>query len=312
MLDAFISYSHKDSAIVDRLRVHLATLEREKKIAHWYDQKILAGGEIDAEISKHLSGCNLFIAIISPDFLASHYCYEREMQAAIQLYKSGKLRMVSIIAEPCDWQNTPIAQFKVLPHDGKPVVEWPNQNTAYLEIVKELRKITDAIPTQIQTDPQHIAPTPNNVSNRYKVKRAFSEIDKSDYLQKSFKEIRELMKQYVEDIDKVENIQARFSDTSAEGFTCVVSNNARPNSVAYLNVYIRSEMFMGDLSFNYNQRPNFNTINGSFSIEANDYEPYFRHGFAIVSNNSNQKLNEKEVFLYLWRDLIKRANVEFA
>lgn len=76
---AFISYSHADELALERLVKHLAVLLREKTLVQWFDQKILAGGTIDAEISKQLEACDLFLALVSPDFLASNYCYEREM-----------------------------------------------------------------------------------------------------------------------------------------------------------------------------------------------------------------------------------------
>ena len=77
---AFISYSHSDKAALDRLHVHLKNLTREGRIETWYDRNILAGGELDAEIERELEASDLFLLLVSPDFIASDYCVEREMR----------------------------------------------------------------------------------------------------------------------------------------------------------------------------------------------------------------------------------------
>ena len=76
---AFISYSHSDKAALDRLHVHLKNLTREGRIETWYDRNILAGGELDAEIERELEASDLFLLLVSPDFIASDYCVEREI-----------------------------------------------------------------------------------------------------------------------------------------------------------------------------------------------------------------------------------------
>jgi hypothetical protein len=60
-MKAFISYSHKDAWALDRLHTHLAMLRREGSILEWYDREILAGGDIDQEVSEQLEACDLFL-----------------------------------------------------------------------------------------------------------------------------------------------------------------------------------------------------------------------------------------------------------
>ena len=143
---AFISYSHKDSSALDRLHTHLAVLKREGTISQWYDREILAGEEFDKEIATQLASSDLFLALVSPDFLASDYCYDRELKQAIERHDRETMRMIPIILEPCDWQATPLQKFKVLPRDGKPISEWTNANAAFHNVVKELRRLAAAAP----------------------------------------------------------------------------------------------------------------------------------------------------------------------
>ena len=129
-MDAFISYSHRDAAALERLHVHLAVLRREGLIREWFDRDILAGDDLDGKIAMKLESSSLFLLLVTPDFLNSDYCVEREMSRALERQNLGEARVVAIIVEPCDWQSTPLRAIKVLPHDGKPVADWTNPNSA--------------------------------------------------------------------------------------------------------------------------------------------------------------------------------------
>jgi len=120
MAKAFISYSHRDEKALARLHTHLATLRREGKITAWYDREILAGEDIDSAIGSNLAASEIFLALVSPDFLGSSYCYEQEMAKALERHAENTLRVVPVIIEPCDWKSTPLGKLKAVPKDGKP------------------------------------------------------------------------------------------------------------------------------------------------------------------------------------------------
>ena len=101
-MKAFISYSHRDEASLERLHKHMSMLRRDGAIDDWYDREILAGGEIDSEIAAQLEVCEIFLPLVSADFIASDYCYEKEMQRAIERHEAGEIRVVPIIVQPCD------------------------------------------------------------------------------------------------------------------------------------------------------------------------------------------------------------------
>ena len=121
MAKVFISYSHRDEKALDRLHTHLATLRRTGEITAWFDREVLAGDDIDSKIGSNLDNSELFFALVSPDFLASNYCYEREMTVALKRHEEGSLRVIPIILEPCDWKSTPLGKLKALPKDGPQV-----------------------------------------------------------------------------------------------------------------------------------------------------------------------------------------------
>ena len=179
-MKAFISYSHKDDWALERLHTHLAVLRQENKITEWFDRKILAGGDLDQEISEQLESCHLFLPLVSPDFLASDYCYKKEMERALKRHDEDMVHVVPIIIEPCDWKASPLGKLKALPRDGTPVVKWPNQNEAFLDVVTELRRILSednvASPIAISAPGDGPVPTPTDEPERASlVKQTFEE-----------------------------------------------------------------------------------------------------------------------------------------
>ena len=81
-MKAFISYSHKDESYLERLKVHLTQMKRDDLINDWTDKEIHAGESLDNVINDALSSSDLFLALISPDYIASNYCYDKEFEVA--------------------------------------------------------------------------------------------------------------------------------------------------------------------------------------------------------------------------------------
>src|ERR1700691_4792581 len=114
-VDAFISYSHADAHALDRLHTHLSMLIRDGTMGTWTDHVLLPGARLGAEIAAALERSSLFLALVSADYLASNYCYEREFARAMLLSEAASIRIVPIIVGPCDWQASPLGDFLALP-----------------------------------------------------------------------------------------------------------------------------------------------------------------------------------------------------
>jgi tetratricopeptide (TPR) repeat protein len=144
-LTLFISYSHKDEALKDELVVHLASLKRQGKIQAWQDRDIEAGTEWDAEIKQQLEAAEIILLLITPRFIASDYCYDEEMQQAMQRHEAGSARVIPVILKPCDWQHSPFSKLQVVPKDAKPVAEWSDPDAAFLNIAQNIRRTVESL-----------------------------------------------------------------------------------------------------------------------------------------------------------------------
>lgn len=120
-MHAFISYSHRDRKMHASFETHLALLRRQKRLTAWSDRLIEAGEIVDDAISAELLRSRLVFLLVSPDFIASDYCYGVELSAALAGHKTGHKHVIPIIVDHCDWKSAPFAKLKALPTDGKPI-----------------------------------------------------------------------------------------------------------------------------------------------------------------------------------------------
>jgi hypothetical protein len=86
--------------------------------------------------------------LVSPDFIASEYCMEVEMQIAMEMHQKGLATVVPIILRASDWQDEPFGNFLALPTDGKPVTKWDDQDDAFLDIVRGVKDVVEKIRSQ--------------------------------------------------------------------------------------------------------------------------------------------------------------------
>jgi hypothetical protein len=141
----FMSYSHKDQKLRDQLAQHLGILRNEGMLSGWHDRQIEVGKNWKEEIDKNLNSAQIVLLLISPDFLASDYCYGVEMTRALERHDKGEARVIPVIVRPCDWGEFPIRNLQVLPTDGRPVTTWRNRDSAFANIAINLKKMVDRL-----------------------------------------------------------------------------------------------------------------------------------------------------------------------
>lgn len=228
-VQVFISYSHKDDQFRQELDVHLSMLKRQGIIDVWHDRRIVAGDEIDQTISNALETADLVLLLVSPDFLNSNYCYQNEMLRAMERHKSNATHVVPIIVRPCDWTDTPFAGLKATPTDAKAITKWPNKDEAYLEVVKEIKAVSQrrggarkqSRPTQPAAPRDGVPPNPR--SSNLRVTRKFTEADRDAFLEEAFEYLARFFDGSLDELAKRnQGIDVRFRRQSSMSFTAVV------------------------------------------------------------------------------------------
>lgn len=136
----FVSYSHKDELFLSELEKHLSTLKREKLLATWHDRKINPGQNWEGEIDGAISDADIIVFLVSPDFIASEYCIDKEVTTALGKHDRGESIVIPIVVRPVDWLSTPMGKIQALPKDANPISTWSDKDKAWLEVAKGIRQ----------------------------------------------------------------------------------------------------------------------------------------------------------------------------
>ena len=104
-------------------------MQRQGVITAWHDRLIGAGEEWKDQIDQNLERADLILLVVSADFIASDYCYDKEMTQALQWHDAGKMRVIPVIVRVVNWSKAPFAKLQALPKDGKVVMLWPDRDS---------------------------------------------------------------------------------------------------------------------------------------------------------------------------------------
>jgi hypothetical protein len=136
----FVSYSHLDDEFRRRFETHMAQLHREG-VRTWFDGDITPGAELDPNIRRALKQADIFVALASPNYLASRYCFETEYGFALRKAARKKLFVVVVLLRQCQWRHTRMARYKLLPRDAKPIDQWARRGDASENAVEGIRAV---------------------------------------------------------------------------------------------------------------------------------------------------------------------------
>lgn len=156
----FCSYSRKDEFLRQELETHLSLLKRQSLVT-WYDRLLEPGSNWDDRIKQELDTAEIILLLVSPDFLASNYCYETEVARAIERHKAGTACVIPVLLRPTDIEGLELFKLMGYPKGLKPVTQWQDRDEAFVDVVKGIRQAVNKLLSQASS--QSI-PTPSATS----------------------------------------------------------------------------------------------------------------------------------------------------
>jgi TIR domain len=238
LVSVFFSYSHKDESFRDELENHLAVLKHEGVIEAWHDRKVDAGSRVHDEISDRLESASIILLMVSSNFLASDYCYDRELARALERHERKEAVVIPVIVQPCDWQHSDLKHLRATPPDGKPISKFPNPHDAYLAIVTDVRKATERfepvvrmkVSRSMKSDEPSKRESQTRSSN-LRLKREFTDHDRDTFLDSTFEFISNYFENSLHELkERNQGIDVRFSRYGHKFTAAVYRNGAKQNS----------------------------------------------------------------------------------
>jgi hypothetical protein len=315
MVKAFISYSHKDEALRNELESHLAMLKRSGVIETWHDRRIVAGSELDSAISEQLESAQIILLLISADFLASNYCYDVELGRAMEKHSDGSAVVIPVILRPCDWHSSPFGKLMATPTDGKPVTMFANQDEAFTNIAKDIRRAAERFgPSQpsVQISAQrpiqppqlsHAAMPAAERSSNLRVKRTFNDHERDDFLENAYEYIARYFEGSLNELQKRNSqISTKFKRVDANSFTASIYANGERVSVC--SVVSGNIGGFGGNSIRYSASSDAprNSWNEQLTVGDDGYTLHLQGG---VMQGENKRLTEEGAAELYWSMLVR-------
>lgn len=279
MTSLFFSYAHADEALRDRLELHLAMLQRQGLIDVWHDRRIVPGDPLDDAISAELERADLILLLVSPDFLASSYCYDREMARAMERQAAGEARVLPIILRPCDWHAAPFGKLLATPKDGKPVTKFSDLDEVFLEITNAIKGILAAgkRPTSARSarapargTAMGSATSPMAVrSSNLRIKKTFTEADRDRFLEEAFEYIANFFENSLQELHlRNDGIETNFKRIDAHQFTAIAYRDGK--AVSRCRIFMGGHAFSGGIAYSSSEWGGGNSFNESLSVGADE------------------------------------------
>lgn len=147
----FISYAREDEEHKEQLVEHLEGLAQQGVIGSWHDGQLVAGQQWNEEIVRNLREARVVLLLISPSFIRSDYISKVELAEAGERYERGEVSVIPVLVRNVHaWQSKPLGSrtlgsFQAVPRNFKFIVDWPNRDAAFAEIVAEVEKAVEAL-----------------------------------------------------------------------------------------------------------------------------------------------------------------------
>lgn len=142
--DVFISYNHRDSAWLSRLRTHLKPYLRSRTMGVWDDTGIRAGAEWRTEIERALAEAKAAVLLVTPDFLDSDFIAESELPPLLDAARQRGKQILWIPVSASAYDQTDIERYQALSDPSRPLDALDESERNHV-LVSIARKIAEAV-----------------------------------------------------------------------------------------------------------------------------------------------------------------------
>lgn len=308
MATLFFSYSHADENLRDLLERHLSALLRQGIITAWHDRRITAGKDFAESIDENINLADVILLLISPDFIASDYCYEIEMRRAMERQGKGNARVIPVILRPCDWHELPFGKLLAAPKDGRPITKWPDMDDAFLDVV---RAIKNAL-REMGQEPQKVVPSKVSASvvrdsasnsprsSNLRIAKVFTEFDKDRFRHDGFEYMAKFFENSLRElVERNPGIEQAFRRIDANRFTAAAYRDGK--KVCQCSIEISGGRgFTDGIAYSMSDNAPSGGFNESVSVKGDDQILYFEALGMQSGTRDREKLTYQGASEFYW------------
>ncbi len=161
--EIFISYSRRDAAWLERLRVHLEPLIQRDRLEIWHDGRIQPGERWRDELHHAVARARVAVLLVSPDYLASPFIASEELPPILRAAQSDGLRVFWIPVRASIVDKTELGTMQAAQPADKPLagLRGPAIDRALADIARAIVEVFE-----VATDSEAMASTSIDVETR--------------------------------------------------------------------------------------------------------------------------------------------------
>ena len=311
MATLFFSYSHVDENLRDQLEIHLSSLRRQGLIDSWHDRRISAGEDFGQAIDQHIDTADVILLLVSPDFIASDYCYELEMKRAVERHQRGDARVIPVILRPCDWHDLPFGKLLATPKDGRPLTKWPNIDEAFQDVVTAIKGALKHLgqnskpSTTRDPDARKTTSTLPARSSNLRIKKQFTDLDKDRFRHEGFEYIANFFENSLEElVHRNPDLQQTFRRIDANRFTAAAYRKGEKVCRGSASLG-GSTMGSESIEYSMTDEPRHGGMNEAVMVRADDETIYFEALGMQSYGNSKERLTFQGAAELFWEMFIR-------
>lgn len=316
MVKLFFSYSHKDEELRNELETHLTLLKRQRVISSWHDRRITAGTDVNQSIDTELEASKVILLLVSANFLASDYCYEREMKRALEKHENGTAVVIPVILHPCDWHPAPFGHLRATPTDGKPISMYANQHEAFTLVAKDVRNAVGALKVSGSTsvsmcdDLCAVKPIVDVTrTSNLRIKRKFDDHERDEFLENGYEYIARFFDGSLKELSaRNSQIKIRFKRQDQTSFTASIYDDGR--RVSQCSIWYGTGILGSPgIAYSHSDSASKNGYNELFSVVDEGYSLHLKPLGMRMSGHPTEALTQQGAAEYFWDMFIQPLQV---
>jgi hypothetical protein len=283
----------------DQLERQLAMLKRQGIIEAWHDRRIGAGNDWATAIDNHVETDDIILLLVSPDFLASDYCYDREMKRALERHDAGEAIVIPVILRPCDWHPAPFGKIQAVPTDGKPVTLMPNTDAALLEVAQAVRSAAGRLTSREGAQPARVSRTTavsgaNGASARssnLRLAKTFTDRDKDRFLLEAFEYLARFFESSLTELgNRNPGVEGHFRRVDANRFTAAIYRHGKAE--ARCTIFMGGQFGSNSIGYAHGETDQSNSFNEQLTVGSDDQALFLRAmGMAFRGGGRDEQLS---------------------
>lgn len=146
-VDVLYIFSDQDEDLRQDLELQLVPLLK-KEVRAWHPREIGPHTAWSGTIHPELGSCKIVLVMVSQALIDSGYCYNIELQTALERHRRGELRVVPLRLRPTSgWRVLPFRGLVAVPRFGTPLTAWQDPQEAWEDVAESLRLIAHELRT---------------------------------------------------------------------------------------------------------------------------------------------------------------------